>query len=87
MGQRPDSESATSKLNWPGIIIAAICLGGMNFIFNGFNGQTIDHTTLFYMQLFAADGKVFSPMAANLLILVITVVALVLDGVIFNRQS
>jgi hypothetical protein len=75
-----DSETATSKLNWPGIIIAAICLGGMNFIFNGFNGQTIDHTTLFYMQLFAADGKVFSPMAANLLILAITVVALVLMG-------
>ncbi|MBQ4301244.1 MAG: hypothetical protein II765_06885, partial [Lachnospiraceae bacterium] len=76
----PDSKSNASKLNWLGIIIAAICLGGMNFIFNGFNGQTIDHTTLFYMQLFAADGKVFSPMAANLLILVITVVALVLMG-------
>lgn len=75
-----DSETAISKLNWPGIIMAAVCLGGMNFIFNGFNGQTIDHTTLFYMQLFAADGKVFSPMAANLLILAITVVALVLMG-------
>ncbi|MBE5897112.1 MAG: hypothetical protein E7281_05045 [Lachnospiraceae bacterium] len=88
-----DSETATSKLNWPGIIIAAICLGGMNFIFNGFNGQTIDHTTLFYMQLFAADGKIFNPMAANLLILVITVVALVLMGIYsigtnsFNRDQ
>ena len=88
-----DSETATSKLNWPGIIMAAVCLGGMNFIFNGFNGQTIDHTTLFYMQLFAADGKVFSPMAANLLILVITVVALVLMGIYsiatnsFNRAQ
>ncbi len=75
-----DSETAVSKLNWPGIIMAAVCLGGMNFIFNGFNGQTIDHTTLFYMQLFAVDGKVFSPMVANVLILVITVVALVLMG-------
>lgn len=75
-----DSKTVTSKLNWPGIIMAAICLGSMNFIFNGFNGQTIDHTTLFYMQLFAADGKVFSPVAANLLILAITVVALVLMG-------
>jgi hypothetical protein len=75
-----DSETATSKLNWPGITMAAICLGGMNFIFNGFNGQTIDHTTLFYMQLFAADGKVFSPIVANVLILAITVVALVLMG-------
>jgi FlaG/FlaF family flagellin (archaellin) len=53
----------------------------MNFIFNGFNGQTIDHTTLFYMQLFAADGKVFSPMVANVLILAITVVALALMGI------
>lgn len=76
-----DSKTDASKLNWPGIIMAAVCLGGMNFIFNGFNGQTIDHTTLFYMQLFAADGKVFSPMIANALILVITVVALVLMGV------
>lgn len=75
-----DSETVTSKLNWPGIIMAAVCLGGMNFIFNGFNGQTIDHTTLFYMQLFAADGKVFSPMVANVLILAITVVTLVLMG-------
>ncbi|MBR1572276.1 MAG: hypothetical protein IJ655_06010 [Lachnospiraceae bacterium] len=75
-----DSKSDASKLNWPGIIMAAVCLGGMNFIFNGFNGQTIDHTTLFYMQLFASEGKTFSPMAANLLILAITVVTLVLMG-------
>ncbi|MBQ4300212.1 MAG: hypothetical protein II765_01610, partial [Lachnospiraceae bacterium] len=79
-GSALDSETATSKLNWPGIIMAAVCLGGMNFIFNGFNGQTIDHTTLFYMQLFATDGKVFSPIIADMLILVITVVALVLMG-------
>ena len=75
-----ESKSDASKLNWPGIIMAAVCLGGMKFIFNGFNGQTIDHTTLFYMQLFAADGKVFSPMVANVLILAITVVSLVLMG-------
>lgn len=82
-----DSKSNASKLNWPGIIMAAVCLGGMNFIFNGFNGQTIDHTTLFYMQLFAADGKVFSPMVANLLILAITVVALVLMGIYSTKKT
>lgn len=34
-------------------------------VFQGFSGQTIDQTMLFYWQLFARDGKVFSPVVVK----------------------
>ena len=49
---------------------AVILLG----VFRGFLGQTVDQTMLFYWQLFADEGKNFSPVKVRLLSLVIILV-------------
>ena len=43
-------------------------------VFQGFSGQTIDQTMLFYWQLFAKDGKVFSPVVVKVICVSIIVV-------------
>lgn len=57
------------------------------FIFQGFSGQTMDQTMLFYWQLIARDGKVFSPLGVRMLSVVVIAVATIV--VLFynkNRQ-
>ena len=43
-------------------------------VFQGFSGQTIDQTMLFYWQLFAKDGKVFSPVVVKVICVGIIVI-------------
>lgn len=55
-------------------IWAVVFLG----VFRGFSGQTIDQTLLFYWQLFARDGKIFSTVVVKVLSAVIIVLVIAL---------
>lgn len=70
--------SDKKKVGKFGVCAVVVTVVIMIFIFHGFNGQTIDHTTLFYMQLFAEDGKTFAPAMAKILILAVSIIAIVL---------
>ena len=56
-------------------------------IFRGFSGQTIDQTMLFYWQLFARDGKYFSPFIVKIICAgIITVITIIIILYFKNRM-
>lgn len=54
-------------------------------VFQGFFGQTIDHTMLFYWQLFARDGKLFSPVVVKAVC--VAVIAVITGGMVLYYRK
>ncbi len=69
------------------LAILAIALLVCLIAFNGFSGQTIDHTMLFFLQAFAQGGQTFSPLVAKGLILAMILVVAILTHLFYNKTK
>ncbi len=64
-------------------VILGICL----LTFTGFNGQTIDHTMLFFVQVFSQDGHTFLPYKARLCVLLLIVIVAIFTYLFYNKSK
>ena len=69
------------------VLLLAVCCGVVLLCFSGFNGQTIDNTMLFFMQVFTEDGHVFLPYKARLLTLLLILVVAILTYLFYNNSK
>ncbi len=69
------------------VLVLAAVLGLCLFTFVGFNGQTIDHTMLFFVQLFSQDGHTFLTFKARLCVMLLIVAVAIFTYLFYNKSK
>lgn len=69
------------------VLALAAALGLCLVSFVGFNGQTIDHTMLFFVQVFSQDGHTFLPYKARLCVLLLIVIVAIFTYLFYNKSK
>lgn len=73
------------KLTWGHWVGFAIFTGVLLLVFQGFSGQTMDHTMLFYWQLLAEGGTTFLPYKVRIFSGILLIILVILF-IIYNRN-
>ena len=63
---------------WKNVVVYGLWAVLQLVVFQGFSGQTVDHTMLFYWQLIAKEGKYFSAASVRILSLLIIIIVFAL---------
>ena len=80
-------EQKRPQFSWNQVGILGGILGICLIVFTGFYGQTIDHTMLFYVQLFSQDGHVFLPYKARICMLLLIVIVAFFTYLFYNKNK
>lgn len=80
-------EKWNTKLSRLPMAILAVIFAGSLLLFQGFNGKSIDHTMLFFIQVFSEDGYTFLPYKARLACGLVILAVVILTILFYNNSK